>query len=749
MSTARREWMGAALLLGALTLISLWPLPLHMDRLIMPARGEFSDLAISHWPMQSLWRQSVRESGTWPFWMPTYFSGQPLAGNPLAGFHYPPNWLHAALPTETAFAALALAHVWLGALGMFALMRVGAGLSASGAMLSAVVFAFGPRLAAHLGAGHVSVVYAWAWVPWAAWAALAARTWRDGWRLGLALAAAFLADVRMGYYVALAVAAIGFVRAAVSLQRRGDRTPFARGVGVAVAATLAFAGGAAFLALPLAELLRQATRAALSPREAMALSLPPAALLGTVLPLEPATHEWVTYLGFPVAAASVAALWGARRKAAWALWAGAIVSAALAVGANTPLYAVALHVLPGLGLLRVPARFWILSLGCFAALAGMGVDALSHIHPDAGARRWLGLALSAVLVLMGGLGGFMALAGLGSGAAYVRLGIAVAAVVLLALATQARATRVAAVLILCVVFADAVIAARAWWRLATVDEVVAPGSEIAAYLAHLPDRGRVYSPSYSIPQQTAWFHGLETADGVDPTQLRLYRAFMARAGGYEDTGYSVTIPPFPSGKPEESALRGGAPDARLLGLLNVTHLATAFPVDEAGWVFVEQVGGVYVYRNAQAMPQAWLVHQVQVVGDNEALRRLGDVDLGRQAVIPPEYARHAVVAGSDEVADAVRIAARSPNALELDVRASAPGVLVMSEVWYPGWRAWVDGEPAPVARADFLLRAVPISDAGRHTVRLAYAPAWLYAGAAISAATVLAYGVLLAVGRKR
>lgn len=746
MSPARREWMGAALLLGALTLISLWPLPLHMDRLIMPARGEFSDLAISHWPMQSLWRESVRGSGTWPFWMLTYFSGQPLAGNPLAGFHYPPNWLHAILPTETAFAVLALLHVWLGALGMFALMRVGAGLSAGGAMLSAVVFAFGPRLAAHLGAGHVSVVYAWAWVPWAAWAALAARTWRDGWRLGLVLAATFLADVRMGYYAALATATIGFVRAAAGLQRRGGRMPFARWVGVAAAAALAFAGGAAFLALPLAELLGQATRAALSPREAMALSLPPAALLGTVLPLEPATHEWVTYLGFPVVAAAIAALWGARRKAAWALWAGAIVSAALAVGANTPLYAVALRLLPGLGLLRVPARFWILSLGCFAALAGMGVDTLSHIHPDAGAPRWLGLALGAALVLMGGLGGFMALAGLGSGAAYVRLGLAVAAVVLLALATQARAARVAAVLILCIVFADAVIAARAWWRLAMVDEVVAPGSEIAAYLAHLPDRGRVYSPSYNIPQQTAWFHGLETADGVDPTQLRLYRAFMARAGGYEDAGYSVTIPPFPSGEPEESARRGGAPDARLLGLLNVTHLAAAFPVDEAGWVLVEQVAGVYVYRNTQAMPQAWLVHDVQALGDEGALLRLRDVDPKRLALISPEWALSAARSADG---DSVHAVTRSPNTLQLDVRASAPGVLVISEVWYPGWRAWVDGEPMPVARADFLLRAVPISDAGRHTVRLAYVPVWFYAGAAISAATVLAYSILLAVGRKR
>lgn len=748
MSAARREWIGAALLLGVLTLISLWPLPLRMGCLIMPSRGAFSDLAISHWPMQSLWRESVRQSGAWPFWMPTYFSGQPLAGNPLAGFHYPPNWLHAALPTEIAFAVLALLHVGFGALGMFALMRKGAGLSAPGAMLSAVVFAFGPRLAAHLGAGHVSIVYGWAWLPWAAWAALTARTWRDGWRLGLLLAAAFLADVRMGYYAALAAAAIGLARGIASRSRR-PWVSWRRWGATVIAVALAFAGGAAFLALPLLELLGQATRAGLSPHEAMALSLPPAALIGAVLPLEPATHEWVTYLGLPAIAAAVAAFWGARRKAAWALWAAAVVSAALALGANTPLYGVAFRVLPGLGLLRVPARFWILALGCVAALAGMGVDALAVLECDAKTRQRATVALGAMLVVMGALGGFMALARLGSGAAYLRLSIAAVGMALLALAMRGKAARVAVVLLLCAVFADAAIASRVWWRLATVEEVIAPGREVAAYLANLPDRGRVYSPSYSVPQQAAWFYGLETADGVDPTQLRLYRQFMAAAGGYEDAEYTVTIPPFPPDEPPQSAWRGTTPNARLLGLLNVTHLAAAFPVQAGDWEPMGQTAGVYVYRNARAMPRAWLAHEVHVASDDEALRRLGDADLERQALIPPEHAAHAVGAGGDSVADAARIAARSANRLELDVQASAPGLLVISEVWYPGWRAWVDGEPAPVIRADFVLRAVPIAESGRHTVRLVYAPTWFYAGAAISAATVLAHGILLAVGRKR
>ncbi|GAB4406907.1 MAG: hypothetical protein Kow00123_19670 [Anaerolineales bacterium] len=758
MNVVRREWAWVVLLIGGMTLVSLWPLPVHMDRFLMPSRGEASDLAITHWPMLSLWRGSMRERGEWPLWMATYFSGQPLAGNPLAGFTYPPNWLHAALPTETAFAALALLHMGFGALGMYALMRKGAGLSQGGALLSAVVFSFGSRLAAHLGAGHVSIVYGWAWLPWVAWAAVAARSWRDGWRLGLALALAFLADVRMGYYAALVAGAIGVARGVRAVHELWAirelplraRHCISRGIGVWGAAALAFAGGAAVLAFPLLELLGQATRAGLSPQDAMALSLPPAGLLGVVLPLEPATHEWATYLGLPALGAAIVALWGPRRRVAWALWGCVALSAVLALGAYTPLYGAALRVLPGLSLLRVPARFWIPALGCVAALAGMGLDALPAIRRDARARRSATLGLGVLAAGAGALCGAALATGLGDAAAYLRFGIAGAVGVgSLALGMRGSADRVAAALLLCAAFVDATGAARAWWHLAAVDEVVAPGREVAAYLASLPERGRVYSPSYSVPQQTAWFYGLEMADGVDPTQLARYRRFMALAGGYEDTGYTVTIPPFPPDASVESALRDSRPNARLLGLLDITHIVAAFPIAGDGWEWVGRVGGAYIFRNTEALPRAWLVHEAEVVPEAEALGRLEGMDLRQRAVVAPEWAGAVAAAGGDADGDAVRVVARSANALELDVQASAPGLLLVSEVWYPGWRAWVDGRALPVARADYLLRAVPIEEAGAHRVRLAYVPVWLYVGAAVSAAAFLGYGIAAAWGGRR
>ena len=81
------------------------------------------------------------------------------------------------------------------------------------------------------------------------------------------------------------------------------------------------------------------------------------------------------------------------------------------------------------------------------------------------------------------------------------------------------------------------------------------------------------------------------------------------------------------------------------------------------------------------------------------------------------------------------------NRIELSARLERDGFLVLSETYYPGWRAQVDGHPVPVLRADGVLRAVYVP-AGTHHVRFTFFPMSLQVGAAISAATLLLVGVL-------
>ena len=75
--------------------------------------------------------------------------------------------------------------------------------------------------------------------------------------------------------------------------------------------------------------------------------------------------------------------------------------------------------------------------------------------------------------------------------------------------------------------------------------------------------------------------------------------------------------------------------------------------------------------------------------------------------------------------------AAGPNQSEYRLVSSEPGWLVISDTWYPGWRAWLDGEPAELYRADYLFRAVHVPP-GEHTIRMAYVPLSFFAGLVVS-----------------
>jgi hypothetical protein len=137
-----------------------------------------------------------------------------------------------------------------------------------------------------------------------------------------------------------------------------------------------------------------------------------------------------------------------------------------------------------------------------------------------------------------------------------------------------------------------------------------------------------------------------------------------------------------------------------------------------------------------------------------------DADLPREAVIlEPAEARAPFAGaplacaesspgerGAGEPAS-LRITGESPNRLEIHARAPDTGYLILADMWYPGWRATVDGKPAPVLHADYLFRAVPVP-AGEHAILFTFRPVSFYWGLV---ASCLAWTALVAAffGRTR
>jgi len=145
---------------------------------------------------------------------------------------------------------------------------------------------------------------------------------------------------------------------------------------------------------------------------------------------------------------------------------------------------------------------------------------------------------------------------------------------------------------------------------------------------------------------------------------------MALAGGYGDPSFSVTIPPFPSNRSLDEAYRDVQPDLRLLGLLNVEYLVTAFPMRWPGLTLIVELNGTHVYRNQHALPRAWVIHSPSSADSDWAGQLAALADQSAQTVATGEYP--------------ARVTHYEPDRIEVEAQSPENGVLVLSEIWYPG-----------------------------------------------------------------
>ena len=155
---------------------------------------------------------------------------------------------------------------------------------------------------------------------------------------------------------------------------------------------------------------------------------------------------------------------------------------------------------------------------------------------------------------------------------------------------------------------------------------------------------------------------------------------------------------------------------------------------------VMETGTTQVFENQDAMPIAFFVPAdgVHVVNDDEAQHSAvlaPDFDPRRGVITPDSVARFFGVRGTASSSTVERVS-RGLNEMRFTAAANRDGLLVFDETYYPGWVAEVDGNPAPVIRADYAFMAVPIAQ-GRHDVRFRFAPPLVRTGGWLSAISAL------------
>jgi hypothetical protein len=412
--------------------------------------------------------------------------------------------------------------------------------------------------------------------------------------------------------------------------------------------------------------------------------------------------------------------------------------------------------LPGFGLFRQPTRMFVLAAFPIAYLAGETTRALfaDPAPSPAVLRRCRGLLLGLLLFSLV-LASLLLLTALKPGFAPrgVAYWLAQPALVAALLGLLYRPWRAAWF---------GVLLAELWlraWPLVAVrseSEIYAPSGCVRYVVEHNRDHGRVLDrdapPARDglTPLGTgaplAMVERIEALRGYNPLDVLRYKEYLQFIADRDEP-----LQPFAS--PLTFPVIGDFPirNRPLLDLLGVRYLLQpakgppegprwqAADTDPAPTAYSFVARGVRalppftVYENPDAYPRAFVVpHAAPLPERSQVLAALRETDFKRTVLLEGWQSDGEATQGEFRPAT---IRDYRPNRVEVEVSGDTPGYLVLADVWFPGWRCTVDGEPAPLYRANYLFRATPVG-AGTHTVVFAFEPESYRRGRMVSLAAL-------------
>ncbi len=768
----RRSWIRdvlAVLLLAGLCLLFFWAIitPNLADRGSFPP-GDFGD----QFHAFAVFESHELAAGRVPLWCPYFYGGHPFQADIQAAVFYPLslvtialNWLISG-PAVT-FLALeweAIAHFWLASVFTYffarRLMR-----HRGAALVSAITFAYGGYLTSY-PSQQLAILEVGIWLPLILWCMdiglerlggypSAPLIGRGNSGSGLPLAGLFWGVSLLAghpqtsmyvFYTALLYFIFAAWRYRVRWQRALLAFVFMQAIGF---------GLAAVHLIPGIEYMRLSVRAQISYDEVAGgfarqditqLLLPGSAgvmspLYVGILPLLLAVLTAVLWFFEPV-----------RHRAQTIFWWGvAAVALLLSFGGNTFFYSLFYLAVPGFGLFRSQERVAFIFSFALALLAGFGTLCLLHALNKPRKRLFNRFAAAVGYLTVGSLL-LVALSYYGwlteGWAADSIFGAGLTRSVLLSLLLALsgflfwlrKQRRIRTILWLSFVVALIVFDLfTANWKNNLVDrqpEDYWPSSPLVLVPMQDPDKPFRLHNEWRLPGNYGCVYGLEDIWGASPLRIRWYDEFLRkvpleRAWQMLNVKYVITwrktLAP-PSERLYEESQNS---------LRHTEHRgpSQAAPPTEMA----------YLHRLDRVGPRAWMVYKARALGDAESLALLANTsfDPFAEAVLSEALPFPLEQEASVGQPPGIVWRSSSPTGLSLDVYTPQDGLLVLSEVYYPGWQATVDGAPAHIYRAQYALRAIPLR-AGEHHVELAFRPATFTAGAAVSAAALLAVLILVA-----
>jgi hypothetical protein len=194
----------------------------------------------------------------------------------------------------------------------------------------------------------------------------------------------------------------------------------------------------------------------------------------------------------------------------------------------------------------------------------------------------------------------------------------------------------------------------------------------------------------------------------------------------------------------------------LLNLAGVRYVLLEETPLYPGFARVPTASGPQIHENTAVLPRAFIVHRAEVIPTEQAvLERMlrDDFDPSETVILEQAPAQGAGLEEPPPLSDlrGAEIKVYEPHRVEIEADLKGDGYLVLSDTFYPGWRAYVDGQEVQIHRADYLFRAVFLEE-GQHHVEFRYRPLFLRIGLVLAlafAAALSAMTVHALLGRRR
>ena len=205
--------------------------------------------------------------------------------------------------------------------------------------------------------------------------------------------------------------------------------------------------------------------------------------------------------------------------------------------------------------------------------------------------------------------------------------------------------------------------------------------------------------------ETSFFH--KSIGGYHPAKLRRYQEMI-----------DAYIAPEMQAAMQAIAAKNGnmqeVDGAKVFPVLNM--LNTKY------FILPLQGGATMPLQNIYAQGNGWFVDKINYVADaNAEYAGVGKIDVRHEAVADKKFESVLGKAQSNDSTAIVKLVKYEPNNLQYTIDSKKGGVVVFAEIYYPGWTATIDGQPAELGRVNYILRALNVK-AGKHTVVLDFHP---------------------------